>query len=411
MSAVEIIRPKRTKKPATKHKLSELYLRSLLHKTHAEKFLVWDTECKGLALSVQPTGHAAYKVIYSRGGRPRWFHIGNAASIGLADARTLARRILFQVAEGKDPQGERAAQRGEGKFADLHGRYLKEYAQKQNKSWQEADYLVRRHLLPLWGNIPARNITRTDVKALMGRLSETPILANKVLAMASAVFTWGIKQEIVTVNPCRNVDRNKTTSRERVLSDSELPRFWSACGKYGIPGLALKLILILGQRPGEVLHMRFEHVVDGWWMLPGEVIADTWPGTKNGCSHRVWLPKPAQDILSELKAAAGFVLTGSRGRAVARLDRTMSAICTELGIEKVTPHDLRRTHGTTITRLGFGREAMHRIENHREGGIGDVYDQHCYAKENQTIMETVAAHLLNIISGDNETNVIALRKA
>jgi hypothetical protein len=156
----------------------------------------------------------------------------------------------------------------------------------------------------------------------MGRLSETPILANKVLAMASAVFTWGVKQEIVTVNPCRNVDRNKTTSRERVLSDSELSRFWAACGKYGIPGLALKLILILGQRPGEVSHMRFEHVVDGWWMLPGEVIA---PGTKNGCSHRVWLPKPAQDILSELKAAAGFVLTGSRGRVVARLDRTMSA--------------------------------------------------------------------------------------
>jgi len=44
-----------------------------------------------------------------------------------------------------------------------------------------------------------------------------------------------------------------------------------------------------------------------------------------------------------------------------------------LGItDKVTPHDLRRTHGSTITALGFGRDAMNRIQNHREGGIASV---------------------------------------
>src|SRR5262249_8283262 len=44
-----------------------------------------------------------------------------------------------------------------------------------------------------------------------------------------------------------------------------------------------------------------------------------------------------------------------------------------------TPHDLRRTHGGTITKLGFGREAMNRIQNHKEGGIASVYDRFEYS--------------------------------
>ena len=54
---------------------------------------------------------------------------------------------------------------------------------------------------------------------------EAPVLANQVLAAVSAVFSWAVKQEVVGTNPCRGVDRNATRSRERVISDSELPRF------------------------------------------------------------------------------------------------------------------------------------------------------------------------------------------
>ena len=51
----------------------------------------------------------------------------------------------------------------------------------------------------------------------------------------------------------------------------------------------------------------------------------------------------------------------------------------ELGIERVTPHDLRRTCLTWITRLGFGRDAMGRVANHRTSTVTDVYDRHGYA--------------------------------
>jgi hypothetical protein len=42
---------------------------------------------------------------------------------------------------------------------------------------------------------------------------------------------------------------------------------------------------------------------------------------------------------------------------------------------------------------------MNRIQNHREGGIADVYDQHRYADENRRIMEAVARHIVALAEG------------
>lgn len=148
--------------------------------------------------------------------------------------------------------------------------------------------------------------------------------------------------------------------------------------------------------------MRREHIVDGWWEMPGEpVSALGWPGTKNGESHRIWLPAPVQELLAELSdgKAAGFVFAGERGKSIGKIDAAMRAVCTQIGAERATPHDLRRTHGTTIAALGLGRDAMNRIQNHKEGGIASVYDRHGYADEIKHTMEAVAAHIMALVEG------------
>jgi len=53
---------------------------------------------------------------------------------------------------------------------------------------------------------------------------------------------------------------------------------------------------------------------------------------------------------------------------------------------------------------------MNRIQNHKEGGIADVYDRHRYEKENKRIMEAVAAHILDLCEGrEPSDNVVPLR--
>jgi integrase len=377
-----------------KQKLTSLTVTKL--RPTAKPYLVWDSYQRGLALQIQPSGYRSFKLIYRFHNRPRWYHIGAADAIALADARKLAAELMLEVIRGKDPAAERRAERGAGTFAEMANRYVEGYAKKRNKSWRQAEALVRRHLLPAWGALRVNTITRADVRSVMSKI-DAPIVANQVLASASAIFTWATRQELLANNPCRGVERNATVSRERVLSDAEVPLFWQAFSEAGLPGMALQVLLLTGQRPGEVTHMRWEHIQENWWSMPGMADPKTgWMGTKNSASHRVWLPQPVQEIIAELNDGdSGFVF----GQVLA-LSPLMSRICKELGVPRATPHDLRRTHGSTITKLGFGRDAMNRIQNHKEGGIGDVYDRHEYAAENKRVMESTATHLLALAQGN-----------
>ena len=287
------------KRPARKAKLTEFLVKRA--QPAAVVYSIWDANLRGLVLRVHPTGRRTWIVIYRSGGRPRWLHLGDATAIGLADARELAAEAMLQVARGHDPAAERRALRSRGTFGEIASRYVEDYAKRNNKSWKQPDALVRRHLLPRWGKLQVSTITRADVKAMMARVT-APTVANQTLMAASAIFNWAIKEELTTSNPCRGIERNPTASRERVLSDSEIPKFWTAFDDAGlVTGTALKMVLLTGQRPGEVAHMRHEHIVDGWWELPGAPVPVLgWPGTKNGENHRVWLPTPAQELLAEL---------------------------------------------------------------------------------------------------------------
>ena len=68
------------------------------------------------------------------------------------EARTMAAEAMLVVAKNGDPAAERRAERGSGTFAELQGRYLEEHAKKHNKSWKQADALIRRYVLPEFVN-------------------------------------------------------------------------------------------------------------------------------------------------------------------------------------------------------------------------------------------------------------------
>src|SRR5262249_39170754 len=138
--------------------------------------------------------------------------------------------------------------------------------------------------------------------------------------------------------------------------------------------------------------------------------------TKNKRNHRVWLPRVVQELIQDLnpEAKTGFVFHGKRGGELEKPDGTMRDICAALGsTNQVKPHDLRRTHGSTITDLGFGTEAMDRIQNHmRKSKVTRTYDRTDYRRHDKQIMEAVAARLLALAAGHvEEVNVVTLRRA
>ena len=93
-----------------------------------------------------------------------------------------------------------------------------------------------------------------------------------------------------------------------------------------------------------------------------------------------------------------------------RVSKAMREICQHHQITpKATPHDLRRTFSTSVTGLGFSKDMLNRITNHKEGGIASVYDRHSYREEFQQISQAVGRKIMALVSGEADNVVDMVR--
>jgi integrase len=372
-------RPRRDGTPAAppnRRLLTDSFVRAIA--PAAKVFMVWDTKVPGLGLAVHPT-RRTWKLVYRRDAHPRWLHIGDLRSIPLRDARRLAARASLEIAAGGDPAADRRRARTADTFTELHADYVKLHARRHNRSWRQADTLIRAHVLSRIGRSKAGDVSRGDVKAILARLSDRPATANQTLAAVSAVFSWALQEEVggVTSNPCARISRHPARSRERVLADGELRTLWPDLDS------TLRLILLTGARPGEAASMRAEDVAGRVWNLPGEPAQD-WPGTKNNRSHRI----PLSDL------ATGIVDAHLARRPKRRTsEELLKRLWARHGFPKITPHDLRRSFGTLVARFGFGRQAMDRLLNHADRSVGSIYDRHGYETEDRRIVDAISRHV------------------
>jgi integrase len=376
-------------------------------------YLVYDEAVPRLAVAVYASGAKTLKFIYTLRGTTKWVSLGSARDVTITAARNRAHRLSAMIAEGRDPQSECMEAKRAESFGLLVERYYREYAEVNLKSHAQGRYLLSKYVPERINRMRARDVTKADVKSVLLPLqAKTPAVARQVLPAISAVFKWAIEEaDVLSANPCRDIKLADGKARERVLSSEELPEFWARFGEYGVAGVALRVLLLLGQRPGEIAAMNRAHIREGWWHLPGLPQPElNWLGTKNACNHSVWLPKPVLDLIGN----DSDLVFGDRPNLTGRaMQSAMTKICAELGVERATPHDLRRTHGSTITRLlGFGgRAAMNRIQNHIEGGIASVYDRHAYSQETIRVMDQVAAELMRIVERRVDDRVVALVKS
>jgi integrase len=155
--------------------------------------------------------------------------------------------------------------------------------------------------------------------------------------------------------------------------------------------------------------------------------------TKAGRAHAVPLSPLALDILAEAKEAAGvllgdpedaepptYVFTTRRDRPIsgyskakARLDRIITEVRSEAGLPDLEPwtiHDLRRTVGTGLGRLGVSRFIIARVLNHADRTVTGIYDRYEYLDEKRHALEAWGQYLKNLIAPPG-ANVVPIRAA
>jgi integrase len=205
----------------------------------------------------------------------------------------------------------------------------------------------------------------------------------------------------------------KESQRDRVLTTNETRIFWKGLDEAPMTDgikLALKLQLVTAQRKGEVVGAALEEfdLEDNVWTIPAV-------RSKNGQAHRVPLSPLALELIRQARFQGGdtpwlFPSPTADGPILARsINRAVYKTLPDMGLENVTPHDLRRTAASGMTALGIPRLTVSKILNHVEKGVTAVYDRHSYDAEKRHALEAWASRLKEIVSGKPTTsNVVTL---
>lgn len=391
-------------------------------KPRERPYEVKDEAITGGYVRVGKTGALAYVLKYRFQTAHRKMFLGRFAADtgGLAWARGQAREAMnaLMIARrdgGADPVAERRAARAPARAeseppADTLDRVVGDYlrATAPHRRDPETERILRKEILGRWAGRRLSEITSAEVRAAMREIAErAPVGANRVLGKFRRLCNWAVEHEIIAVSPVEKVrppTPEKGRTRERVLTDAELGTVWRAAGGLGFPfGPIVKLLMLTGQRRGEVGGMRWDEVnlEAATWTIPAA-------RAKNGLLHMVSLAPPVVELLKGLPRyarptgavdfvfSAGMTPPSGFSKAKLRLDAEIRKLDADFNTNFVL-HDLRRTTATGMQKLGVRLEVIERCLNHISGsfsGVVGVYQRHSFTQEMRAAFEAWAEHVI-----------------
>ena len=408
--------------------------------------ILYEDGGKGFGIRIEPSGRKSFFLEYRFGKgkerRNRVLTIGQFPIISLTKARSIASHSLDQIEQGDDPATQKiikkTADRNAVTVNDLVEEYLDKWAKvkKKERSWKEDERLLRKDIIPVMGRKKAKDIRRRDIALLLDEIVDrgAAITANRVLAVTRKMFNFAVGRDIIDASPCVQIPApSKENRRERNLSEDEVSIFWNKlddCKMSKEIKIALKFLLITAQRKSEVIEAEWNefNFKDKWWTIPKTK-------TKNKKSHRVPLPPIGIEVLNEMKKITGeykFVFASPIGVTKRNPNRRvgMSPILgasvdhalrdnliddPDTGrinifkLDHFTPHDLRRTATSIMSKSGVPRLTLKKILNHSDGEVTAVYDQYEYDKEKKKALEKWGRKLQSIISSESPRKIVDIR--
>ncbi|HMF26154.1 MAG TPA: integrase arm-type DNA-binding domain-containing protein [Pseudolabrys sp.] len=444
-------------------KLTEQRIAKIEPEAGQKDCLVFDDDQRGLAVRASSKGSRTFLCQYTLHGQKYRVPLGACSALSLAKARQAAAAVMGDVAKGRNPAADRkeaaAAERAKRARNRLTLRVLIEDWKRLHLAGRRASYADEavRALHSAFADRlddAAEDLDRAAVVRALDALARRRkrkdgdgakqrgmAMTGRTAAYGRAAYAWAVKRGAVAVNPFAALPIGKgVTKRERVLSDHELAEIWRAAGDVAAPyGSIVRLLILTGQRRGEVAGMAWNELADDLtaWTMPGQ-------RTKNGAVHAVPLStaasaiikatlpadmKEAKRVVAELRSAGALILPGEKG-AYAGWSKAKRALDQAIGdarakaagksgkaanIEPWSIHDLRRTVATGLQRLGVRLEVTEAVLNHisgSRGGLAGVYQRHDWAVEKRAALDAWAAHVIAATQERSASpNVLKLARA
>lgn len=390
------------------------------------------SEGNGFTVKVMPSGSKTWLYIYIFDGKRREMNLGSYPEVTLEAARGRFDAARKTVKSGIDPMAENVkaeeVRKQELTFDELAREYIANNVEGQLV--ELSVYSIKRVLLTSgkkgaiddfkeWRSRKVASITTEEAARLVKEVSlRSAAAARNLIRTARPMFAYGLARGMVPRNPfilgsvksflSKPVQSKlEPTVKNRTFSEEEIRHFWGA-----LPGLeasltmknALRLILLTGQRPGEVLGLHSDEIQGNWWTLPKERTKAR--HDKNRADHRVFLVPEALALIGNRKGYIFESRAKGRGEAAERKPISVNALGHAiyknryLGLPPWGAHDLRRTCRTCMSDIdGISASAAEAILNHAREGTKKNYDHHRYERQIETALTLWRDKLVEIIGG------------
>lgn len=381
----------------------------------AERFY-WDDSLPGFAVRVMPSGARSFLIQYrTANGDTRRLTFAKVGTLTPDEARERARKLLAEVAGGADVSSARKAKRHAPRMAELWAMYEERHAKVKKKPASAASDARnwRLHLAPALEYRPVADVTHDEMEKLHGKIGEGSgkTNANRCIALASKLFSLALKWNLREgANPVKGVERFREVRRRRYLSADELARLGGALAdaerlQTEMPSAiaAIRLLVFLGARRGEVLALEWDHLdfARGVAELP-----DSKTGAKT-----LPLNAPALDVLANLPRTSRYVIPGAEpGRPLAGLFHPWRRICKRAGITGARLHDLRHSFAAVAVSAGASLPVIGAVLGHSSPSTTARY-AHVQSDPLRLVSETAGARIAAAMSGRPDAEVIPLPHA
>jgi len=380
-----------------------------------------DGATTGLRIRVSAAGSKVWRFESWKGARRVALVLGRWPELSLSQAREKAAEAHRAVGRGEEPSADKVAS-GALTMAWAAGEMIRRHYRMEDvkggvpmKSAAEAERVLKVYVLPRLGSLLVREVTPRHVVQLRDAVAAKngPVMAARMLATLSKFFNWcAVHDDFLDQalpNPVlKGFKTAKAVKRDRYLDDAELSWLWTVTGQMPAPwGAFVRMLLLTGQRRGEVAAMRWEDVdlEEGVWSLSAEA-------TKANRRTDVPLTGLALETLGGLLRGAGpYVFTTDGGEThiqnfsgVAEMIARGMRAAQAGEVQGFTLHDLRRTVATHVADLGVSRDVVKKILNHAGQDVTGIYERSTQLAQKRDALERLAAKLEN-----GASNVVRLR--
>jgi integrase len=216
------------------------------------------------------------------------------------------------------------------------------------------------------------------------------------------MFTWGMKEGLVLLNPVANTNKREERPRDRVLVDAELRAIWRALedNEYGT---IVRLLMLTGQRLNEIAGLRWSEIDFDRGVL-------SFPGsrTKNARPHELLMSVQVRALLSALPKKEGRDFAFGKGRGpfsgFARCKAILDSCIAESNraLAPWVVHDIRRSVATGMAELGIQPHIIEAVLNHvsgHKGGVAGIDNRAQYSAEKAEALARWDEHISAILDG------------